>query len=156
MRASPPDSLNSSWNGPEAGAFSHHGPSVVPREPSHQEGLPDQASHSTVQHGRRQGRAALNSPSPAQSQELPEPSHSSADHGNRPDSAAYKAKVTNLSFSQHAYHIRGHHVPTQYRRAFYVSLRQAKPTMALLCPSGMSECIGGKCVYLDHDSHIVQ
>ncbi len=97
VRVSPPESLTSSWNGPEApGAFSHHGPSVVPREPPHQDGVPDQASQCVMQHGRRQGRSlGSNSPSPAQSQELPQPRTADAGNGNssRPDSAAYKAKV---------------------------------------------------------------
>jgi len=94
---SPPESLTSSWNGPEApGAFSHHGPSVVPREAPHQDGVPDQASQRVMQHGRRQGRSlGSNSPSPAQSQEMPQPRIPDAGDGknSRPDSAAYKAKV---------------------------------------------------------------
>ena len=94
VKLSPPESLTSSWNGPESGPFGHHGPSVVPREPCHQDALPDQASHNAVQHGRRQGRAVgSGSPSPAQSQELPPPSSTDASSGHRPDSAAYKAKV---------------------------------------------------------------
>ena len=97
VRVSPPESLTSSWNGPEApGAFSHHGPSVVPREAPHQDGVPDQASQRVMQHGRRQGRSlGSNSPSPAQSQEMPQPRTADAGIGNssRPDSAAYKAKV---------------------------------------------------------------
>ncbi len=97
VRVSPPESLTSSWNGPEApGAFSHHGPSVVPREASHQDGVPDQASQRVMQHGRRQGRSlGSNSPSPAQSQEMPQPRIPDAGDGknSRPDSAAYKAKV---------------------------------------------------------------
>lgn len=95
VKLSPPESLTSSWNGPEAGAFGHHGPSVVPREPCHQDAMPNQASHNAVQHGRRQGRAVgSGSPSPAQSQELPQPRSTDASSGHRPDSAAYKAKVT--------------------------------------------------------------
>ncbi len=93
---SPPESLTSSWNGPEAGAFGHHGPSVVPREPPHQDSVPDQASQRVMQHGRRQGRSlGSKSPSPAQSQEMPQPRTGDAGNVNnsRPDSAAYKAKV---------------------------------------------------------------
>ena len=97
VRVSPPESLTSSWNGPEApGAFSHHGPSVVPKESPHRDGVPDQASQHVMQHGRRQGRSlGSKSPSPAQSQEMPQPRTADTDNGNssRPDSAAYKAKV---------------------------------------------------------------
>ena len=97
VRVSPPESLTSSWNGPEVpGAFSHHGPSVVPREPPHQDGVPDQASQRGMQHGRQQGMSlGSKSPSPAQSQEIPQPKIADAGNGNnsRPDSAVYKAKV---------------------------------------------------------------
>ncbi len=97
VRVSPPESLTSSWNGPEApGAFGHHGPSVVPREPPHQDGVPDQASQRVMQHGRRQGKSlGSKSPSPAQPQEMPQPRTADTGNGNnnRPDSAAYKAKV---------------------------------------------------------------
>ena len=90
MRASPPESLTSSWHGPELAAALHQGPSVVPRDPAHQAALPDQAMPGPAHHGRRQGRvpgAASRSP---QQEDFGEEGDK---HSGRPDSAAYKAKV---------------------------------------------------------------
>ena len=65
---------------------------MIAGEASHHGSVPHQATQGQVQHGRRQGRPAPSSP--AQSQEGPQTVRPSADSGARPDSAAYKAKVT--------------------------------------------------------------
>ena len=112
VRASPPESLSSSWNGPSLN--SQQGPSVVPRDPAHSPPSPDQTLPGHAQHGRQHGRLGH---APQQPQEAPEqrqdgrqqgrPGHASQQPQeppgqreaeanrdiSRPDSAAYKAKV---------------------------------------------------------------
>lgn len=103
VRASPPESLSSSWNGPSLA--SQQGPSVVPQDPAHLPALRDQAVAGLIQqgreeagpvhHGRRHGGA---SDMAHESQEAPKQRDAEADRGSsRPESAAYKAKVHPLT-----------------------------------------------------------
>ena len=94
VRASPPESLTSSWNGP-----SQQGPSVVPQDPAHLPPSPNQAVPGPVQHGRRHGRGPDAS---HESLEAPQQADAEASRGtSRPESAAYKAKVLPRLPSQH-------------------------------------------------------
>lgn len=89
VRASPPESLSSSWNGPSLA--SQQGPSVVPQDPAHSPTSPEQAVPGRAQHGRRHGRPDHAS---QELQETPEQRGAEASGGiSRPESAAYKAKV---------------------------------------------------------------
>ena len=86
VRASPPESLTSSWNGP--GLASQQGPSVVPRDPAHLPTSPDQALPGPVQQGRalEASQASL---------EAPQQAAAEVSRGtSRPESADYKAKVS--------------------------------------------------------------
>ncbi|KAL3137077.1 hypothetical protein ABBQ32_006662 [Trebouxia sp. C0010 RCD-2024] len=89
VRASPPESLSNSWNGPSFA--SQQAPSVVPRDPAHSPTSPDQGGPGHARQGRRQSRPGLASQDP---QERPEHRVVEANRDiSRPDSAAYKAKV---------------------------------------------------------------
>lgn len=91
VRASPPESLTSSWNGPSLS--SQQGPSVVPQDPAHLPPSPNQAVPGPAQHGRRHGISRAPDAS-HESLEAPQQADAEASRGtSRPDSAAYKAKV---------------------------------------------------------------